>query len=346
MNDLFLRACRREPVERTPVWLMRQAGRYMAEYQAVRRQHSFLEMCHDPRLACEVTLTPVEVLGVDAAILFSDLLIPVQAMGLEIEFQEAVGPVIHAPVRQAADLERLHVPDPVSEMPFVLEAIRLLRERLEVPLIGFAGAPFTVASYIIEGGGSRNYLHTKRLMHTEPDTWRRLMGLISESLAKFLAAQVRAGAQAVQVFDSWVGALSPEDYRRHVLPYSRRVIAAVKGKVPVIHFASGSAGLLELLSEAGGDVIGVDWRVSLDAAWERIGKERGIQGNLDPALLFASPKEIERSVKDILARAAGRPGHVFNLGHGVLPQTPVENVKALVAAVRRHSARRGKAGRR
>ncbi|MFH0809660.1 MAG: uroporphyrinogen decarboxylase [Pseudomonadota bacterium] len=345
MNDLFLRACRREPVERTPVWLMRQAGRYMEQYQEVRRQHSFLEMCHNPEIACEVTLTPVEILEVDAAILFSDLLIPVQAMGLEIEFKESVGPVIHNPVRTEADLERLHVPDPKTEMPFVMEAIRLLRQRLEVPLIGFAGAPFTVASYIIEGGGSRNYLETKRIMHTQPRLWRGLMSLISESLAKFLAAQVKAGAQALQVFDSWVGALSPEDYRHHVLPYSRRVLAAARGKVPVIHFASGAAGLLELLRQAGGDIIGVDWRLGLDTAWQRIGHDRGIQGNLDPALLFATPRVIEQAVKDLLARAEGRAGHIFNLGHGVLPATPVENVKALVAAVAKYSRRRQPRGR-
>jgi uroporphyrinogen decarboxylase len=345
VNDLFLRACSREPVERTPVWLMRQAGRYMRQYQALRRKRTFLEMCRDPQLACEVTLTPVEVLGVDAAILFSDLLIPVQAMGLEVEFKEAVGPVIHKPVRKGADLERLHVAEPVAEMPFVLETIRLLRQRLEVPLIGFSGAPFTVASYMIEGGGSRHYLRTKQMMYSEPALWRRLMGLISETLGKFLAAQVKAGVQALQVFDSWAGALSPEDYRRHALPYSARVIRAVRGKVPVIHFASGAAGLLELMPEAGGDVIGVDWRLGLDEAWRRIGYSRGIQGNLDPALLFASPRQIERTVCDILARAGGRPGHIFNLGHGVLPGTPVENVQALVAAVRKHSRQRRPGGR-
>lgn len=339
MNDLFLRACRREPVERTPVWLMRQAGRYMRQYQAVRRQHTFLEMCHDPLLACEVTLTPVEVLGVDAAILFSDLLIPVQAMGLKIEFKETVGPVIHRPIRQEADLARLHVPEPAKELSFVLETIRLLRERLEVPLIGFAGAPFTVASYMIEGGGSRNYLHTKGMMYNQPELWRRLMSLIADTLGRFLAAQVKAGAQALQVFDSWAGALSPADYRRFVLPYSARVIRKVAGKVPVIHFASGAGGLLELMAEAGGDVIGLDWRVTLDEAWARVGHERGVQGNLDPALLFSSPRQIERAVKDILERAGGRPGHIFNLGHGVMPGTPVENVKALVRAVARHSRR-------
>ena len=340
MNDLFLRACRREPVERTPVWLMRQAGRYMSQYQDVRRKHSFLDMCHDPKLACEVTLTPVEVLGVDAAILFSDLLIPVQAMGLEIEFKESVGPVIHAPIRTEADLARIHVPDPASEMGFVMEAVRLLRERLEVPLIGFAGAPFTVASYMIEGGGSRNYLHIKQMMYTQPALWRKLMGLIADTLGKYLSAQVKAGAQALQVFDSWVGALSPEDYRRYALPYTARVIRAVKGKVPVIHFAAGAAGLLELMCEAGGDVIGVDWRVNLDDAWKRIGYGRGIQGNLDPTLLYSTPRQIERAVADLLARAGNRPGHIFNLGHGVLPTTPVENVQALVVAVRKHSARK------
>jgi uroporphyrinogen decarboxylase len=308
--------------------------------QDVRRKHTFLEMCHSPELACEVTLKPVEVLGVDAAILFSDLLIPVQAMGLKIEFQETVGPVIHKPVRTEADLRRIHVPDPVAEMPFVIETIRLLRQRLDVPLIGFAGAPFTVASYMIEGGGSRNYLHTKRLMHCEPDLWRQLMGIISDTLGQFLAAQAKAGAQALQVFDSWAGALSPEDYRRHVLPYTRRVIRAVKGKVPVIHFASGAAGLLELMREAGGDVIGVDWRIGLDEAWRRVGYECGIQGNLDPAMLFSTPRQIGQAVEDIMARAEGRPGHIFNLGHGVLPGTPVENVRALVAAVRKHSRRR------
>jgi len=342
MDDyLFLKACRREETERTPVWLMRQAGRYMAEYQEVRRRHSFLEMCKDPRIAAEVTLQPVERLGVDAAILFSDILVPFQGMGIELEFVEDKGPVIRNPVRTREDAEALRVPDPFEELSYVLDAIKLLRERLEgrVPLIGFAGAPFTLASYMVDGGSAKDYLHTKTMMFSDPPAWEALMGRLTETVVRYLNAQIEAGAQAVQVFDSWAGCLTPSDYREFAMPYTKEVIEGIKGGVPVIHFANQAATFLEAVGEAGGDVIGVDWRIPLDEAWRRIGYDRGIQGNLDPLVLMAPRDYIAERVKDVLDRAGGRPGHIFNLGHGVNRHTPVENVIAMVEAVKRYSSR-------
>ncbi|MBI4591086.1 MAG: uroporphyrinogen decarboxylase [Candidatus Rokubacteria bacterium] len=331
----FLSACRREPAEYTPVWVMRQAGRYMPEYRAIRARLGFLELCKNPEAAAEVTLLPVERLGVDAAIIFADILLPVEPMGVGLEFAKGEGPLIHRPVRTAADLNRLADVDPGEATPFVFEAIRkvcaALKER--VPLIGFAGAPFTLASYLIEGGPSREYLHTKRLMHDDPATWHALMERLVKVTVGYVNGQIAAGAQAVQLFDSWVGTLSPDDYRECVLPHSRATIDGLTPGVPVIHFGTGTAGLLELMREAGGDVIGLDWRVDLGAAWKRVGYDVAVQGNLDPGLLLARPAEIRRAVRAILQRAGGRPGHIFNLGHGVLPETPVDHVGAMVDMV-------------
>ncbi len=338
-NDLFLRTCRLEETNRTPIWVMRQAGRYLNEYQKIRGKYSFLEMCKTPELAAEVTMQPIEALGFDAAILFSDILVPVEAMGVDLEFVEGTGPVLRTKIEEKSDVDKLAVPDPGADLPFVIEAIRILRKRLRVPLIGFSGAPFTLASYMIEGGGSRNYVKAKSMMYNEPGVWRALMEKLSRTVAEYLNAQIDAGAQAVQVFDSWVGCLSPGDYERFVLPYTKKAINSIKNEVPIIHFGTASATLLGLMREAGGDVIGADWRINLDDAWQRIGHDRGIQGNLDPVALFAPPDEIASKVKDILTRADGRPGHVFNLGHGILPTTPRENVKFLVETVKKSSQR-------
>ena len=335
-----MKACRREPTSYTPIWLMRQAGRYMKEYREVRDRHSFLELCKDSNLAAEVTVYAVQRLGVDAAIIFSDILVLVEPMGLHLEYAKGDGPVIHNPIRLAADVSRLSSVKDGDGLEFVYEAIRKARKDLpsHIPLIGFAGAPFTLASYIIEGKGSRNFIQTKSMMYTEPDAWRRLMTKIAQSLIGYLNAQISAGAQAVQLFDSWVGCLSPEDYKHYVLPYSRQVIQGIQAGTPVIHFGTETAMLLELMKEAGGHVIGVDWRVDLDVAWKRLG-DVAIQGNLDPAVLFAEVPDIRREAKRILDQAAGRPGHIFNLGHGVLPNTPVGHVKALVNIVHELSKR-------
>lgn len=341
-NDRFLKACRREQVDYTPVWLMRQAGRYMAEYMEIRSKYDFLTMCKTPELAAEVTLQPITKLGVDAAILFADILLPLEGMGLDLKFAKNEGPVISNPVRTAKDVENIKILDAEEATPYVMEAIRLLRKELDgrVPLIGFSGAPFTIASYIIEGGGSREYKNCKTMMWRAPEIWNALMEKISEVLLRYLQAQIKAGAQAVQLFDSWVGALSPDDYRQYVLPYSRYVLDGLKGAgVPVIHFANNASSMLELVVEAGGDVIGIDWRINLDQAWQRIGYDRAIQGNIDPYILFGTPKVIEEKVKTILEKAGNRPGHIFNLGHGINKETPVENVIALVEAVHKHSRR-------
>ncbi|MBI3626025.1 MAG: uroporphyrinogen decarboxylase [Candidatus Rokubacteria bacterium] len=335
VSSPFLRACRREAADRTPVWLMRQAGRYMPEYRAIRARFGFLELCKDSEAAAEVTLLPVERLGVDAAIIFADILLPVEPMGVGLEFAKGEGPIIHRPVRSAGDLGRLAEVDPLEATPFVFEATRKVRAALgeRVPLIGFAGAPFTLASYLIEGGPSRDYLHTKRLMHDDQATWHSLMERLQKVTVGYLNGQISAGAQAVQLFDSWVGILSPNDYREFVLPWTRGTIKGVTAGVPVIHFGTGTAGLLSLMREAGGDVIGLDWRVDLGEAWKRLGYDVAVQGNLDPAVLLAKPTEIRRHVRAILERAAGRPGHIFNLGHGVLPETPVDHVVAMVEMV-------------
>ncbi len=330
-----MRACRREPVPNTPIWLMRQAGRYMREYREVRAQTGFLELCKTPSLAAEVTVQAAKRLGVDAAIIFADILLIVEPMGIALEFPKGEGPAIHNPVRGPEDVERLREVEDVGSLSYVFEAIAQTRSALpsDLPLIGFSGAPFTLASYIIEGGGSKNYVHTKSLMYQDAGAWRALMSLISRALVKYLNAQIAAGAQAVQLFDSWVGCLSPDDYRDYVLPHTRSVIQNITPGTPVLHFGTGTASLLELMREAGGDVIGIDWRVRLDEAWQRLGHDVGVMGNLDPVALFASRDHIRAEARKILDQAARRPGHIFNLGHGILPETPVENVIALVDAV-------------
>jgi uroporphyrinogen decarboxylase len=320
---------------------MRQAGRFLPEYRAVRERLGFLELCRTPEAAAEVTVLPVEKLGVDAAILFADILLLVEPLGVGLEFARGEGPVIRRPVRAAADVARLVERDPAETVPFVFETVRRARAALgeRVPLIGFAGAPFTVASYLVEGGASRDYLATKRLMYEDRGAWHALLSLLARTTARYLNLQIASGAQAVQLFDSWVGALGPEDYRTFAMPYTRAIAQALTPGVPVIHFGTGTAGLLEAFREAGGDVIGVDWRQDLGEAWRRIGPEVGIQGNLDPAALLAPPAEIRRRVSAILTQAARRPGHVFNLGHGVLPGTPVDHARALVDAVHELSQR-------
>ncbi len=340
LNDRFLRACRREPADRTPVWFMRQAGRYMAEYRALRAKHTLLEICAQPELAAEVTLQPVRAFAVDAAILFADILLPLMPMGIHLEFAKGEGPVIHNPIGSRADVEALRLIDPCEDLRHVLSAVQLVRRELDgkTPLIGFAGAPFTLASYLIEGGSSRSFVKTKQLMYRDPQTWHLLMSKLAQVIAAYLVAQIEAGAQAVQLFDSWVGALGPDDYRQYVLPYSRAILQAVKASgAPAIHFGTDTATLLPLLKEAGGDVIGLDWRVNLDRGWETVGFDRAVQGNLDPAALFAPRADLERRVRRILDQAARRPGHIFNLGHGILQETPVENVKAVVEMVHEFS---------
>jgi uroporphyrinogen decarboxylase len=340
-NSPFMRACRREPVPYTPIWLMRQAGRYMNEYRSVRARTGFLKLCKTPELAAEVTVTAVERLGADAAIIFADILLIIEPMGLDLEFTKGDGPAIHNPVRCAADIDRLREVEDVGSLDFVFEAIKQTRRALrpDLPLIGFCGAPFTLASYIIEGGGSKNFIHTKRLMYDDPGAWHAMMRLISRALAKYLNAQIAAGAQAVQVFDSWVGCLSPDDYRDYVLPHTRSVISNVPAGTPVLHFGTGTAALLELMREAGGDVIGFDWRVRLDEAWARVGSDVAVMGNLDPISLLANTEHIRAEAKRILGYADWRAGHIFNLGHGILPETPVENVIALVDFVHENSQR-------
>jgi uroporphyrinogen decarboxylase len=337
----FMRACRREPTSYTPIWLMRQAGRYMPEYRRVREKHSFLEMCQQPDLATEVTVTAVERLGVDAAIIFADILLPLVPMNVGLHYETGDGPVIDRPLRTAADLVRIAPVVALESLGFVAESIRQVRRALSgrVPLIGFAGAPFTLASYLIEGGASRQYQATKTLMYTQPATWHRMMEMIARVTADYLNMQVDAGADVVQLFDSWVGSLGPDDYRRFVLPHTRNVIAAVCPAVPVIHFGTVTGNLLELMREAGGDVIGLDWRVDLGEAWARLGDGVAVQGNLDPIALFAEIPEIRRRARTILDSAGVRPGHIFNLGHGILPQTPVDHVIALVDAVHEMSRR-------
>lgn len=336
----FVKACKAQPVDRTPVWFMRQAGRYMAEYRAVRKQHSLIEICKKPKLAAEVTITAAEALGVDAAIIFADLLLPLEVMGLPFHFAAGEGPVIEKPVRKRADIARLRT-DRASELGYVAEAVRLVCQHFgaRLPVIGFCGAPFTLASYMIEGGGSRNYILTKKMMYCSPAVWDELMRKLVAVVTEYAAEQVRAGADAIQVFDSWVGCLSVEDYRRYVLPYVTDLVQKLRSTgAPVIYFATESATLLASMKETGAEVIGLDWRIPLDEGWRSLGFRGAVQGNLDPVLLFAGWKELKSRAEDILRRAGGRPGHIFNLGHGILPDTPVENVKALAEFVQEHSA--------
>ncbi|MEB2314004.1 MAG: uroporphyrinogen decarboxylase [Sorangiineae bacterium] len=342
MWDRFLRACRREPADTTPVWFMRQAGRYMAEYRAIRAKHTLLEICQQPELAAEVTLQPVRAFGVDAAILFADILLPLEPMGAPFEFAAGEGPRIHHPVRDRAAVERLRSFEPEEGLAHVLEAIRLVRRELDgkTPLIGFAGAPFTLASYLVEGGKSTNFALTKRLMYGEPETWHALMSKLAEVVRRYLRAQLAAGAQAVQLFDSWVGQLSPLDYAEFVQPHVEHVLAELPALgAPVIHFGTGTGSLLELQRAAGGTVIGVDWRTPLGQAWERLGPDVAVQGNLDPLLLGAPRELLARRVKHILDEAGGRAGHIFNLGHGILPETSPDAVKYVVELVHELGAR-------
>ncbi|HEX3765406.1 MAG TPA: uroporphyrinogen decarboxylase [Kofleriaceae bacterium] len=347
MSDpLFLRACRRQPVERTPIWMMRQAGRYLPAYRAVRARASFLELCENPDLACEVALQPIDEFGFDAAILFSDILITLPAMGVEIAFPDA-GPKIATPIRSDAAIDALHVPDPEAELPFVMEAVRKIKAALagRVPLIGFAGAPLTMLTYAVEGGGSKDYAHTKALLFGAPASAHALLDKLAQTCATYLEAQVAAGADAVQIFDSWGGIVSPGDFREFPLRYARQVIDSLRASpvmrnrnVPIIYFVNGCAPYLDDYAASGADVLGVDWRVGIDEVRRRVGDGVALQGNLDPGALFASPGEIRARVADILARA-GTVGHVFNLGHGVLPETDPEHVRAMVTAVKELSAR-------
>ena len=338
-NSNFVRACKSQPVDRTPVWFMRQAGRYMAEYRAIRKQHSLLEICKKPALAAQVTIEAAEILGVDAAIIFADLLLPLEVMGLPFHFSTGEGPVIEKPVRSKEDIANLRT-DRWAELGYVSEAVALVAKHFDnrVPVIGFCGAPFTLASYMIEGGGSRNYVHAKKMMYNHPADWDALMGKLVAVTSSYSAEQVRAGADAIQIFDSWVGCLSVEDYRRYVLPHVKKMVKELrKTGVPIIYFGTDSATLLPSMKETGADVIGLDWRILLDEGWQRIDHAAAVQGNLDPVLLFAGWNELKSRAEDILHRAAGHPGHIFNLGHGILPETPVENVKNLARFVQDYS---------
>ena len=336
----FVRACLRQPVDRTPVWFLRQAGRYMAEYQAVRRHHTLLQICKTPELAAEVTITAAEKLDVDAAIIFADLLLPFESMGLNFEFLAGEGPVIHQPVRTAADVENLRI-DRAAELGYVAEAIRkvVAHFRDRIGIIGFCGAPFTLASYMIEGGGSRNYIQTKSLMYRDPSLWSLLLEKIVAVLVEYAAQQVDAGADVIQIFDSWAGALSPADYRDFVLPVTTNLVRKVQELgVPVIYFGVDTATLLPAMRETGADVIGLDWRVPLNQGWSTLGHSVAVQGNLDPILLFAEEALLRQRVREILDQAGGRPGHIFNVGHGIVPGTPVENVQRVVQYVREFGA--------
>jgi uroporphyrinogen decarboxylase len=342
MSDApFLLACHRQSVPFTPIWIMRQAGRYLPEYRAVRERFTFLELCKTPEAACEVTVQPVDRLGVDAAILFADILLVLEPLGLGLEFSPGDGPSLTKPIRVPENVARLPRVDVEDALSYVLETVRLVRTALagRVPLIGFAGAPFTLASYAIEGGGSRNYVATKRFLLEHPEAWNDLMARLVDVTVDYLSAQVGAGAQALQVFDSWVGHLAPDDYERAVLPHMRSLFSRLPRAVPVIHFGTGTSGLLELMATAGGDVVGLDWRVSLSDGWRRIGHDLGVQGNLDPAILFAPFPVIREKVRALLSEAGGRAGHIANLGHGILPSTPVDGVRCLVDAVHELSAR-------
>jgi uroporphyrinogen decarboxylase len=344
VTSRFLKACRREPVDATPVWFMRQAGRYMAEYRVLRERYSLLDICRAPELATEVTLQPVHRIEVDAAILFSDLLLPLEPMGLPFDFIKGEGPQLERPIDSPADIDKLRTFDPRESLAHVLEAIGLIQRELggRVPLIGFAGAPFTLASYAIEGGHSNNFAKTKSLMYGHPDAWHRLCDRLATIVADYLTAQIDAGVDALQVFDSWVGALNAADYREFALPHTRRIFDAIGRRVPTIHFGTGTSSILEELREAGGDVIGVDWRIPIDVAWDRLG-DSAVQGNLDPTLLLGPVQRMFTQTDDVLARAGGRPGHIFNLGHGILPSTPVEHVQMLAQYVH-SSSRRERAG--
>ena len=338
MEPLLVRTARREPVERTPVWFMRQAGRSLPGYREIRKQYSLFEVCRQPELCAEVTLEPVRVHGVDAAVMFADIMLPILGMGIDVELVEGVGPVVAEPVRTMADVERLQVPDPEEAVPFILEAVRLVRGALapEHAQVGFCGGTFTVAGYLVEGKPTRDFAQTKRCMYGSPEVWHGLCEKLTETFILYLRAKVAAGADVIQLFDSWVGALSRDDYLEFVAPYSKRILEAVDA--PTIHFGTGTAHLLETMAETGGDVIGLDWRVQLDEGWERVGHDRGVQGNLDPALLLGPFERVREQAVAVLEAAGGRPGHIFNLGHGVLPDTDPADLGRLVELVRERTA--------
>ena len=334
-STLFLRACRREPVERTPIWLMRQAGRSLPEYRALRERWSLEQIVAQPELCAEVTLQPVRRLGVDAAVMFADIMLPLRSMGVDFELVDSIGPVMANPIRSAADVEALRTPPGPEAAPQVVEAVGLVCEQSPVPVICFAGGPFTLASYLIEGRPSRTFAITKEFMYREPDAFALLLDKLSRVTIGYLQAQVASGAQALQLFDSWIGALSPADYEARVLPFTRRIFEATRTLgVPRIHFGTSTAGLLELITSAGPDVVSLDWRIGLDEGWRRVGHDRGVQGNLDPAVLLGPRAGVVEGARHVLREASGRPGHVFNLGHGVLPSTPIDNLLVLVDTVR------------
>ncbi len=340
-SDRFLNACRRQEVDCTPVWMMRQAGRYLPEYREIRKNHGFLEMCKTPELAAEVTIQPIRRFDIDAAIIFADILLPLEPMGIDLEFAKGEGPIIHNPIRSRSDVTKLKPIDTKTSIRYLLDAIKIVQNELQgkVPLIGFSGAPFTLASYIIEAGGSKEYVNTKTMMFGDPATWHKLMEHLTGVIIDYLNAQIDTGVNAVQLFDSWVGTLSTADYREFVLPHQKNVIAGIKKTVPLIHFAFGASHLIELVSEAGGDVIGLDWRCDIATAWKRVGYDKAVQGNLDPISLFTQEDTIKRRVKDILALAENRNGHIMNLGHGILKETPIENAEAFINAVHEFSKR-------
>ena len=338
MNMRFLDACWGKPVDRTPVWLMRQAGRYLPEYRAIRSKCTFLELCKTPELAAEVSIQPVDALGVDAAIMFSDILTPVEPMGMKLDF--VPGPVFENPIRSMADVEKLRIPEMEQDVPYVLETIKILRRELagKVPLIGFGGAPFTLACYMVEGKGSKDFAEIKRMMYGAPDVYSALMEKVTTMSMEYLNAQIKAGAQCIQIFDTWGGVLSPADYERYVLPYTTRLINGLnRMETPVIHFVKGSGAMLDTVKQAGGDVMGLDWHINLGQARDIIGTQMAVQGNLDPTVLFATPEIIEREVRRVLDENAGRSGHIFNLGHGILPTVPPENARFMVECVHRLS---------
>ena len=339
-NSLFVRAAKAQPTERTPVWFMRQAGRYMPEYRAVRKKYSLIEICKKPEIAAQVTIEAAEILKVDAAIIFADLLLPLEVMGLPFHFAAGEGPRIEKPIRTMQNVAALRT-DRADDLGYVSEAVKIVCKHFgdKLPVIGFCGAPFTLASYMIEGGSSRNYVFTKTMMYSAPDAWSELMGKLVSVTAEYSAEQVRAGADTIQIFDSWVGCLSVEDYRRYVLPHVTKLVKSLqKTGVPIIYFGTDSATLLPSMKETGAEVIGLDWRIPLDTGWQSLSFKGSVQGNLDPVLLFAEWKQLKPRAEEILRRAAGRPGHIFNLGHGILPETPVDNVRALCDFVREHSA--------
>ncbi len=339
-NDCFLKACRKEETEYTPVWFMRQAGRALPEYRRIRERYTLLDICYHPEIAAQVTLLPVETLGVDAAILFADLTLPFISMGVSFELLEGRGPTLSQPLRSETDLDHLTLGEPEEDLPFVYTTIRLLRERLTVPLIGFVGGPFTLAAYLIEGGASRDFPQTRVVMYKEERFWHHLMDLLTQNLIRYAVAQVEAGVHAVQVFDSWVGVVGPETYRKKVFPYNHQLIQALSQTgVPVIHFGTGTTNLLPLMAQSGEAVVGVDWRIPLDVAWEKLEYRTGIQGNLDPAVLLADFSVVAEEARQILQKARRRPGHIFNLGHGVLPETPVDHLKQLVELVHQETHR-------